>query len=197
MWSREPRPRSQTRVVGDPRAGKCQQRLGHDDRGAGRHRQSARGNAALAQDRAADSHACRVPAIGYTITAQFQSAGDQPSRPCLERSFPLRPPATLAVGFSASTGGSTNNHELHGLITATPDDLQVTMSGPSSILQGASITYDVTLTNKWQLSDWARRTRQPSVDIVPRRSPAPPGLCLAQAERPVTHREPAASAHPT
>jgi hypothetical protein len=88
------------------------------------------------------------PAIGYTITAQFQSAGDQPFQTLFSNvAFPYAPPATLAVGFSASTGGSTNNHELHGLVTATPDDLQVTMNGPSSALQGASVTYNVTLTN--------------------------------------------------
>jgi uncharacterized repeat protein (TIGR01451 family) len=88
------------------------------------------------------------PAIGYTITAQFQSASDQPFQTLFSNvAFPYAPPATLAVGFSASTGGSTNNHELHGLVTATPDDLQVTMNGPSSALQGASVTYNVTLTN--------------------------------------------------
>jgi hypothetical protein len=88
------------------------------------------------------------PAIGYTITAQFQSASGQPFQTLFSNvAFPYAPPATLAVGFSASTGGSTNNHELHGLVTATPDDLQVTMNGPSSILQGASVTYNVTLTN--------------------------------------------------
>src|SRR5271168_4171590 len=62
------------------------------------------------------------PAIGYTITAQFQSAGNQPFQTLFSNvAFPYAPPATLAVGFSASTGGSTNNHELHGLVTATPD----------------------------------------------------------------------------
>ncbi len=88
------------------------------------------------------------PAIGYTITAQFQSASGQPFQTLFSNvAFPYAPPATLAVGFSASTGGSTNNHELHGLVTATPDDLQVTMNGPSSALQGASVTYNVTVTN--------------------------------------------------
>ncbi len=88
------------------------------------------------------------PATGYTITAQFQSASDQPFQTLFSNvPFPYVAPATLAVGFSGSTGGSTNNHELRGLVTATPDDLQVTMNGPSSILQGGSVTYNVTLTN--------------------------------------------------
>jgi outer membrane protein with beta-barrel domain/centrosomal CEP192-like protein len=88
------------------------------------------------------------PAIGYTITVQFQSASGQPFQTLFSNvAFPYAPPAILAVGFSASTGGSTNNHELHGVVTATPDDLQVTMNGPSSAVQGASLTYNVTLTN--------------------------------------------------
>jgi len=88
------------------------------------------------------------PAIGYTITAQFQSGAGQPFQTLFSNvAFPYAAPTTLAVGFSASTGGSSNNHELHGLVTATPDDLQVTMNGPSSVLQGAPVTYNVTLTN--------------------------------------------------
>jgi hypothetical protein len=88
------------------------------------------------------------PAVGYTVTVQFQSASDQPFQTLFSNvSFPYTPPANLSVGFSGSTGGSTNNHELHGLVTATPDDLQVTMTGPSSVLQGALVTYNVTVIN--------------------------------------------------
>ena len=89
-----------------------------------------------------------MPAVGYTITAQFRSAGDQPFQTLFSNvSFPYVPPANLSVGLSGSTGGSTNIHELQGLAAATPDDLQVTMTGPSSVLQGASVTYNVTVTN--------------------------------------------------
>jgi hypothetical protein len=89
-----------------------------------------------------------APAIGYTVTAQFRSASGQPFQTLFSNvPFPYTPPANLSVGFSGSTGGSTNNHELHCLVTASPDDLQVTMNGPSTLLQGGSVTYDVTLTN--------------------------------------------------
>ncbi|HEY2685359.1 MAG TPA: hypothetical protein VGI93_17720 [Steroidobacteraceae bacterium] len=89
-----------------------------------------------------------APAIGYTITAQFQSASGQPFQTLFSNvAFPYVPPATLSVGFSGSTGGSTNVHELQGLAAATPDDLQVAINGPASILQGAGVTYTVTLTN--------------------------------------------------
>ncbi len=89
-----------------------------------------------------------APAVGYTITAQFQSASGQAFQTLFSnKAFPYAAPANLSVGFSGSTGGSTNNHELQGLTAATPDDLQVTMTGPASVLQGSSVTYGVTLTN--------------------------------------------------
>ena len=88
------------------------------------------------------------PAIGYTITAQFQSASGQPFQTLFSNvAFPYTPPTNLSVGFSGSTGGSTNIHELQGLAAATPDDLQVTIAGPASVLQGSSVTYVVTVTN--------------------------------------------------
>ena len=89
-----------------------------------------------------------APAIGYTITAQFQSASGQPFQTLFSNvAFPYAPPASLSVGFSGSTGGSTNIHEMQGLSAATPDDLQVTITGPASVLQGSSVSYVVTLTN--------------------------------------------------
>jgi hypothetical protein len=89
-----------------------------------------------------------APAIGYTITVQFQSAGGQPFQTLFaNEAFTYAPPANLSVGISGSTGASTNNHELRALIAATPDDLQVTMTGPASVLQGSAVTYLVTVTN--------------------------------------------------
>lgn len=94
-----------------------------------------------------------APAVGYTITAQFQSAGGQPFQTLFSNvAFPYTPPANLSVGISGSTGGSTNIHELQGLAAATPDDLQVTTSGPASVLQGSAVTYRVTLTNNGNYS---------------------------------------------
>jgi hypothetical protein len=89
-----------------------------------------------------------APAVGYTITAQFQSASGQAFQTLFSNmAFAYAPPANLSVGFSGSTGGSNNNHELQGLVAATPDDLQVTVTGPASVLQGSSVTYGVTVTN--------------------------------------------------
>ena len=87
-------------------------------------------------------------AVGYTVTAEFQSASGQPFQILFANvAFPYAPPASLAVGFSGSTGGSTNYHELQGVVAATPDDLQVTMTGPATVLEGAAVTYALTVTN--------------------------------------------------
>src|ERR1700733_7483537 len=48
------------------------------------------------------------PAIGYTITAQFQSASGQPFQTLFSNvAFPYAPPVSLAGGFRVSTCGST------------------------------------------------------------------------------------------
>jgi hypothetical protein len=89
-----------------------------------------------------------TPAVGYTITVQLRTAAGQPFQTLFSNvPFPYVAPANISVGLSGGTGGSTNFHELQGLGAATPDDLQVTMTGPSSVLQGASVTYNVTVTN--------------------------------------------------
>jgi uncharacterized repeat protein (TIGR01451 family) len=86
--------------------------------------------------------------VGFTITAQFQSASGQPFQTLFSNvSFPYAAPATLSIGLGASTGGSTNIHEVQSLTVATPDDLQVTMTGPSTIAAGNTITYTVAVTN--------------------------------------------------
>lgn len=86
--------------------------------------------------------------VGYTVTAQYQSASGQPFQSLFANvAFPYVAPASLSAGFSGSTGGSTNYHELQGLVTASPNDLQVTMSGPATVLQGAPVTYTLTVTN--------------------------------------------------
>lgn len=86
--------------------------------------------------------------VGYTVTALMQSDSSQPFQTLFSNvPFPFAAPASLSVGFAGSTGGSTNIHELQGLITATPDDLQLTLSGPATALQGTPVTYTLTLTN--------------------------------------------------
>lgn len=86
--------------------------------------------------------------LGYTVTAQFQSASGQPFQTLFANvAFSFAAPASLSVGFSGSTGGSTNYHELQGIVAATPDDLQVTMSGPATVLEGTPVSYSLKVTN--------------------------------------------------
>lgn len=86
--------------------------------------------------------------LGYTVTALFQSASGQPFQTLFSNvAFPYVAPASLSIGISGSTGGSTNTHELQGLVAATPDDLQVVMTGPATVLEGTPVSYTLTVTN--------------------------------------------------
>ena len=89
-----------------------------------------------------------VTVIGYTISAQIQTvAGGAYTSLFSGVDFPYPPPANLAIGFSASTGGATNFHELHALKVSTPDNLSVALTPPATILQGATAAYTLTVTN--------------------------------------------------
>ncbi|MEV0439505.1 hypothetical protein AB0I84_42330 [Streptomyces spectabilis] len=58
-------------------------------------------------------------------------------------------PSTLRVGFSAGTGGATNNHEIGDLKINVPTDLSIAKSGkPATAAAGSRpLTYTVTVTN--------------------------------------------------
>ena len=86
--------------------------------------------------------------LGYTATALFQTSTGAPFQTVFANvSLPYAAPASLSVGISGSTGGSTNNHELRGLVAASPNDLQLMMSGPATVLPGTPVTYTLTVTN--------------------------------------------------
>ena len=92
--------------------------------------------------------------LGYTATALFQAATGAPYQTLFSNvSVPYVAPASLSVGISGSTGGSTNNHELRGLVAASPDDLQLMMTGPATILAGTPVTYTLTADQQRFLSD--------------------------------------------
>ena len=57
-------------------------------------------------------------------------------------------PDTLKLGFAASTGGSTNYHEIRFISVAIPADLEVTKTdGQTNVVPGDPITYTVVATN--------------------------------------------------
>jgi uncharacterized repeat protein (TIGR01451 family) len=85
---------------------------------------------------------------GFSVSAQYQPASGQPYQTLFSGvSFPYTPPASLSVGISGSTGGSTNVHEVQGLTVSSPDDLQVVMTGPANIAPGNAVNYQITVTN--------------------------------------------------
>ena len=85
---------------------------------------------------------------GFTVSAQYQAGSGQPYQTLFSGvSFPYTPPASLSVGISGSTGGSTNVHEIQELTVSSPDDLQVVMTGPANIAPGNAVTYQITVTN--------------------------------------------------
>ncbi len=85
---------------------------------------------------------------GFSVSAQYQPGGGQPYQTLFSGvSFPYTPPASLSVGVSGSTGGSTNVHELQELSVSSPDDLQVVMTGPADIAPGNAVNYQITVTN--------------------------------------------------
>jgi uncharacterized repeat protein (TIGR01451 family) len=60
------------------------------------------------------------------------------------------PPATFKLGFVASTGSLTNNHEIRNLTVAAPVELPLTLTssvGSAKVVGGQSITYTATISN--------------------------------------------------
>ena len=85
---------------------------------------------------------------GFSVSAEYQPASGQPYQTLFSGvSFPYTPPASLSVGISGSTGGSTNVHEVQELTVSSPDDLQVVMTGPANIAPGNAVSYQITVTN--------------------------------------------------
>jgi hypothetical protein len=79
----------------------------------------------------------------------FRVPAASPSRPCSRTSLSLtRRPRRLSRGIQrAAPADRPTITRCTDWSLATPDDLQVTMNGPATVLQGASLTYNVTVTN--------------------------------------------------
>lgn len=56
-------------------------------------------------------------------------------------------PATLRLGFTAGTGGSTNIHEIDNLKVDFPTDLVMDKTGSTNVAAGGPISYTLTTTN--------------------------------------------------
>ncbi|MFI7344011.1 hypothetical protein ACIBUY_39455 [Streptomyces sp. NPDC050085] len=56
-------------------------------------------------------------------------------------------PETLKLGFSAGTGGSTNNHEIGNLKVSLPVNVSVKKTAPATVQSGGKLEYKVTVAN--------------------------------------------------
>ena len=84
----------------------------------------------------------------YQITVRWQTSPDGAFQTLINGfTLPNPPPPTLKLGFAATTGGSTNYHEIRNVRVQLPADVGVSKTGPSSVAPGAPITYTVSVTN--------------------------------------------------
>ncbi len=96
-----------------------------------------------------------VPANGfYSITARLQ-IGTGPATTIINKYLTTNsPPNNLKLGFAASTGGSTNYHEIRNVTITTPTDLQIsTTNYPQTALAGNPVTYQLVAVNKGPNTD--------------------------------------------
>jgi uncharacterized repeat protein (TIGR01451 family) len=84
----------------------------------------------------------------YAITVSWQTTVGGPFTTLISSyTLPSAPPSTLKIGFAASTGGSTNYHEIRSLSVTLPADLQITKTGPATLNPQNPIQYVLTTTN--------------------------------------------------
>lgn len=88
------------------------------------------------------------PKNGQTVlTVSIRSPNGTVQQIANEQVLP-NPPATLKFGFTASTGGSTNNHEIRGMQVTKPTDLQVEVDADEPFAARDAVqSYTATVTN--------------------------------------------------
>jgi outer membrane protein OmpA-like peptidoglycan-associated protein len=89
-----------------------------------------------------------LPKNGQTVlTASVRSPNGSVQQIANEMVLP-NPPTTLKFGFTASTGGSTNNHEIRGMHVTKPTDLQVAVNADETSADRDAVQgYTATVTN--------------------------------------------------
>jgi uncharacterized repeat protein (TIGR01451 family) len=99
-----------------------------------------------------------IPTQGvYSVTVRIQTAGATST--VLNKALTNNPPPNnLKLGFAASTGGATNNHEIRNVTITTPTDLKIsTANYPQTALAGNQVTYQIVAVNKGPNTDPAAR----------------------------------------
>lgn len=89
-----------------------------------------------------------LPKNGQTVlTASVRATNGTVQQIANEMVLP-NPPATLKFGFTASTGGFNNNHEIRGMHVTKPTDLQVAVNAEATSADRDAVqTYTATITN--------------------------------------------------
>jgi uncharacterized repeat protein (TIGR01451 family) len=91
----------------------------------------------------------------YTIKVDLLQANGVTLTPVSSVTVPGTAPANLKFGFSASTGGAVNYHEIRNFTYASgdsPPKLTISKSGPTNLVSGGTATYRVNVSNIGALS---------------------------------------------
>ncbi len=87
----------------------------------------------------------------YTIKVDLLQANGVTLTPVSSVTVPGTAPASLKFGFSASTGGAVNYHEIRNFsyasMQAAPPKLSISKSGPAKFASGGTATYTVNVSN--------------------------------------------------
>lgn len=95
---------------------------------------------------------------GYYIQVQLQQGSSTVLTPVSKVLVPGTPPANLKFGFSGSTGGAVNYHEIRNfsytsMTDIPPANLSISKTGPTNLLSGGTATYKVNVTNALGVKD--------------------------------------------
>ncbi|HEX6591802.1 MAG TPA: hypothetical protein VF050_07375, partial [Moraxellaceae bacterium] len=83
-----------------------------------------------------------------SVDVQFGSAA---AFTRLINAYPLTaaPPATLKIGFAASTGGSDNYHDIRNVTVSNPVDITIAKTAPADVMVNSAFNYVLTVANAY------------------------------------------------
>jgi len=89
-----------------------------------------------------------TPQPGYTVTVSQGPTGGTQATLLNNVNFNYTAPATLRMGFAASTGGVNNIHEVRNVLASVPADVGITKTvSAARIRRGQPVTYTLVVSN--------------------------------------------------